>query len=68
MPNLTTTQAAALLSERGKAVKADTVKHWCQQGRFPNAKRVGGTRRGYWLVPKADLEAFELPKVGNPGK
>ena len=63
---LTTTEVAALLSERGAPIKADTVKHWCQQGRFPNAQRVGGPRRGYWLIPRDDVQAFVLPTVGRP--
>lgn len=65
--DLTTEEAAKQLSEReGKSVLRDTVKHWCQQGRFPNARRVGTGRRGYWLIPQSDLDSFELPPIGRP--
>jgi len=63
---LTTTEAAALLSERGIVVKTDTIKHWCQQGRFPNARRIGSERRGSWLIPQGDLDAFMPPTMGRP--
>lgn len=63
---LTTTEAAALLAERGIMVKVDTIKHWCQQGKFPNARRIGGPRRGTWLIPQGDLEAFIPPTMGRP--
>lgn len=65
---LTTTEAAALLTERGITVKADTIKHWCQQGKFPNARRIGGPRRGSWLIPQSDLDAFTPPTMGRPKK
>lgn len=72
---LTTTEAAALLSDRGITVRskrdgtdrppsANTVKHWCQQGRFATAQRIGGTQRGYWLIDKAELLAFTPPAIG----
>jgi hypothetical protein len=69
---LTTHEVADLLTARGHTdrdgsrVKTDTVKHWCQRGLFPNATRVGGPRRGYWLIPESDLEDFISPKIGKP--
>jgi len=67
MPDLTTADVAKLLSEREhKLIKPDTVKHWCLQGRFPNAHRIGSTRRGYWLIPQSDVDRFELPPMGRP--
>ena len=67
MPDLTTAEAAKWLSEReGKPLKPDTVKHWCLQGRFPNARRVGSANRGNWLIPQSDLENFTLPPMGRP--
>ena len=62
---LTTAEAAALLSERGAPAKPDTVKHWCQQGRFPNAKPPA-SQRGVWLIPAADLDGFTPPTMGRP--
>lgn len=69
MPDLTTADVAKLLSDREhKSIKPDTVKHWCQQDRFPNAYRVGSERRGYWLIPQSDVDSFELPPMGRPSK
>ena len=62
---LTPTEAAALLQGRGVVVKADTIKHWCQQGLFPNARRTPGGR-GIWLIPEGDLTDFQSPIMGRP--
>jgi Helix-turn-helix domain len=65
--DLTTEEVAKRLSEReAKSIPRDTVKHWCQQGRFPNARRIGSGRRGYWLIPQSDLDSFSLPPMGRP--
>ncbi len=68
--NYTTEEAAQYLSERGLTdqgggpVRVDTVKHWRAQGRFPNAvKETRGAGRGFWLIPRADLDAFTLPRA-----
>lgn len=60
---LTTTEAAALLTERGEKdrqggpVKPDTIKHRCQAGHYPGATLVKrGPGRGYWLIPVEDIE------------
>jgi len=72
---LTTDQAAALLAERGitvisrngrKAPDQDTVTAWCRAQRFPGAIRIGGRRRGVWLIPRAVVETFEPPAMGRP--
>lgn len=76
---MTTTEAAALLSERGYTVRrgrvggegppsADTLKHWCQQGKFPGAVfERRGPGRGYWLIPRGEVLALvakeETPEV-----
>lgn len=45
-------------------VKADTVKHWCAQGKFPSAvNERRGPGRGFWLIPRDALEAFEPPRL-----
>ncbi len=62
----TTNEAAAFLTERGSPTKPDTIKHWCQQGKFPNARRLGGPRRGFWLIPQSDLDNFTPPPMGRP--
>lgn len=66
MPNnLTTHEAAQYLASRGFTVayrrggnsqgapKPDTIKRWCIQGKFPNARNIGGR---VWLIPKSDLD------------
>ena len=62
---LTTSEAAALLSERGMTdraggpVKADTVKHMCARGAFPGAvNERRGPGRGFWLIPLAEVESY----------
>lgn len=65
--DLTTEEVAERLSKReGKSIPRNTVKHWSQQGRFPNARRVGSGHRGYWLIPETDLDNFEIPTMGRP--
>jgi len=70
---LTTTEAAALLNERGYTKRkdrdtpmtADAVKRLCYAKRFPGARLVKhGPGRGYWLIPEEDLEALLARK--NP--
>lgn len=63
-------EAAALLTERGLRardggpVKPDTLRLWLQQGKFPNARCFAG-RRGFWVIPRSDVEAF-LAKLVTP--
>lgn len=74
MPDLTTSQAAAQLSEKGYTdrnggpVKARTVQAWCEQGRFPHAYRVGEGYRAVWQIPIGDVEQFLPPPIGRPKK
>jgi hypothetical protein len=60
---LTTSEAAARLEESDRLVRL-----WCQQGRFPNARRVVHPRGDYWVIPASDIEAFIKPKPGPPPK
>lgn len=60
---LSTTEAAALLSERGITVKVDTVKHWCRQGKFPGAVSINGR---VWQIPREAIDAFVPPTRGRP--
>jgi hypothetical protein len=69
MANLTTAEAAAFLAERGVRVRgnppsARTVEAWCKKGQLP-AQRIGGPRRGIYLIKQADLKKFEPPKLGR---
>jgi predicted site-specific integrase-resolvase len=47
-------------------LKADetTVRLWCRQGYFPNARQIG---RG-WIIPESDVTNFTPPKMGRPPK
>ncbi|MDQ3252638.1 MAG: helix-turn-helix domain-containing protein [Acidobacteriota bacterium] len=56
---LTTREAAARLDESDRLVRL-----WCQQGRFPHARRVEHPRGDYWAIPASDLKGFVKPKPG----
>ena len=56
MPNLTVTQAAALIGAHSA-----TVRRWCEKGTLP-AEKVGWS----WIIDQADLDAFTPPKRGRP--
>lgn len=69
---LTTAEAAAFLAERGVRVRgnkpgARTVEAWCKRGLL-TADRIGGPRRGIYLIEQAELEKFEPPTLGRPPK
>lgn len=49
-------------------VARSTVVKWCQEGRFDEARKLGGERRGVWVIPAASLETFERPPMGRPPK
>jgi hypothetical protein len=58
---LTTTEVA------GRLKAADvTVRLWCRQGRFPNARLVEHPRGDYWLIPESEVKKFEPPQIGRP--
>jgi hypothetical protein len=66
---LTTAEAAALLIERGVTVRSNpptarTVEVWCRTGALP-ARRIGGPRRGIYLIDPAALDAFQPPTMGR---
>lgn len=61
--SLSTREAAAYLAERGYTVgrrrvggrgapTADTIKHWCKDGKFPRVEKRGRD----WYIPQADLD------------
>jgi hypothetical protein len=56
---LTTKEAAVHLQESDRLVRL-----WCQQGRFPRARRVEHPRGDYWVIPLRDIETFTKPKPG----
>ena len=61
--DLTTGQVA----ERVNASER-TVRLWCKQGLFPNARTQETPFGDYWLIPESDLEGFKPPKMGRPRK
>jgi hypothetical protein len=66
---LTTAEAAAFLTERGVRVRgnkpgARTVEAWCKRGLI-KADRIGGPRRGIYLINEADLTYFKPPSLGR---
>jgi hypothetical protein len=58
---LTTTQAAERLG-----VGASTVRLWCVQKRFKNARQLETPRGSVWMIPESDLTGFDLPERGRP--
>ena len=40
-------------------VSERTIRHWIGQGHFPGARRSGPNRRSPFIIPVADIEAFE---------
>jgi hypothetical protein len=59
--DLTTTQAAERLG-----VGASTVRLWCTQKRFKNARQLETPRGSVWMIPERDLAGFEPPERGRP--
>lgn len=60
---LTTKEAAKRLN-----VADVTVRLWCRQGRFPNARALDTPRGSIWYIPAKDLKGFRLPQLGRPTK
>jgi hypothetical protein len=77
VPPLTTAEAAARLTARGVLVcggayaphppTAKNVEKWCRRG-WLKAEHVGSSRRGFWLIEQAALDAFTPPIGGRPRK
>lgn len=49
-------------------VPTSSVRVWCWQGRFPNARQEETPRGPVWYIPESDLEGFEKRRVGRPAK
>ena len=45
-----------------------TVRLWCRQGKFPNARSEETPFGAYWKIPESDLIDFKPPKMGRPRK
>ncbi len=64
MPDLTTTEAAALLTALGVTdngggpVRRALVTQWCQRGHFVSAWHDLSERRGAWHIPRESVERF----------
>jgi excisionase family DNA binding protein len=63
MSELTTSQTAERLN-----VGASTVRLWCKQGKFPNARAQDTPRGSVWLIPENDVKDFDKPKRGRVPK
>jgi hypothetical protein len=61
--DFTTTQVAIRLDTPER-----TIRLWCKQGRFPNARQMNTPRGSFWLIPATDLDGFEKPERGRPSK
>lgn len=71
MPDMTTTEAAQYLAERGYTVHskktgadsppaAELVKRWCIQGKLKGRKR-----ENRWLISKRELDRFMAVNVAT---
>jgi hypothetical protein len=60
---LTTSEAAERLGMANV-----TVRLWCRQGRFPNARSEDTPRGAIWYIPESDLKDFRPPQPGRPPK
>ena len=58
---LTSSQAAERLG-----VAHSTVRAWCNQGLFPNARREETIAGSFWVIPESDLKDFQPPERGRP--
>jgi len=47
-----------------EGVAISTVTRWCRDGVIPHAFKMGGGRRGVWVIPKSALKEFERPIPG----
>jgi hypothetical protein len=54
--------------ETAEKLSADpgTVRMWCINGTFPNAKQEETPRGPIWLIPATDLDGFERRGRGRP--
>lgn len=60
------------LAEKFKVAER-VARRWCENGRFPNARKEQTPRGDYWLIPEIDTKNFVLPNRGrkqsaNPSK
>lgn len=40
-------------------VSPKTVAHWCKAGKFPGARKTGGSGGGKWIIPATALRAYQ---------
>ena len=59
---LTVKQAAERLES-----SRSTIRLWCQQGKFPNAKKIVTPVGEHWEIPEGDLNGVEI-RMGRPRK
>ena len=63
MGDKTTKEVAEILN-----VSPITVRLWCRQGKFPNAREEQTPRGAVWWIPDTDLKDFKKPSTGRPKK
>ena len=61
--DLTTIQVAERITTPER-----TIRMWCKQGLFPNARQIDTPRGSYWLIPESDLQGFAKPERVRPPK
>lgn len=56
--------------ETAEKLDADpgTVRMWCINGTFPNARQEETPRGPIWLIPETDLKGFKRRGRGRPSK
>jgi predicted DNA-binding transcriptional regulator AlpA len=57
-----------MLSTKETAGRLDagesSIRLWCDQGRFPNAQKIGSV----WVIPESDLSGFQKQRRGPKPK
>jgi hypothetical protein len=65
-----TKESVKMLTTRETAEKLNadpgTIRMWCINGTFPNAKQEETPRGPVWLIPESDLIGFERRGRGRP--
>lgn len=63
---ITIEEAAEVLQTRGAAMDPNWLRKKCRDGGIPGAVKIGGPRRGVWLIPLEWARSYTKVKSGRP--